>query len=255
MSATQETQRYLKTFEVIPYIREYDESHITADGKFLEIDLAGQKFPLELRNVGGEENPIYIAWLDTHPDHKGVPVGLSHASAVERADLILEMVRKGQEVTTIVTPDSSKSLPSIKETVDIVSHALGKHINYIILPGGREENEVAIESAIAPIAYRNVTSGDADKFLGISATDLAILLRDNRYGKGILTIDDVYTTGGTDIAVQKILNTILRLPDTVRHPLVVLARESEYFGKYPHPAPDHVFSIIHLPEFTHGFHN
>jgi len=254
MSAVQETAKNLRSYDVVPFIREYNERHITKDGKFLEIELAGQKFPLELRNVGSTEHPIHIAWLDTHPDHDGVPVGLPHAAAVERAELIVTMVRKHhQEVTTIVTPTSSKSIPSIRETATIVSDTLGRTMNFIILPGGREENNVAQESAIAPVSYRNVTSPNSDKYLGITAADLAMLLQHNPHGRGILQIDDVYTSGGTDFAVQNILNTVLHLPETYRHPLVVLARESEYYGAYPHKAPDHVFPVIHLPEFTHGF--
>jgi len=235
-------------------IYEYNETHITKDGKYLEIELAGQKFPLELKNVGSVENSVYIAWLDTHPDHPDVPPGLPHAAAVERANLILEMVQRGQEVTTIVTPNSSKSIPSIQEAVAIVSRALGKHINFIILPGGKNEDEVSKQSAIAPVMYHNVTSPDA-KFLGITQSDIDILLENNLHGKGLLTIDDVYTSGKTDEAVQEILNRVLHLPDDYRHPLVCIARESEYVDGYPHKAPDHVFATMHLPEFTHGFHN
>lgn len=246
----------MNALDISHSIRTYTAADISDDKKSLQITLDKQLFLLPLVNVGNEEKPTYIAWLDTHPDHADVPEGISHAAAVERADLILEMERKhGQDVTTIVTPDSSKSIPSIQETVDIVSHSLKKHINFIILPGGKNENEVAKQSAIAPVAYRNITSANTDKFLGITGADIEIILQHNHQGKGILEIDDVYTTGGTDNAVQKILNTILHLPDTARHPLIVLARESEYDETYPYKVPDHVFANMNLPEFTHGFHN
>lgn len=252
MTAIQETRQYIKTCDVFSYIPVYDENFITKDGKFLEIELASQKFPLELRNVGSVEHPAIIAWMDTHPEHEGVPIGLAHATAVERADVIVKMVRDcHQDITTIITPNSSKSIPSIEETVAIASQKLGRAFDFIVLPGGKDEDAVSRESAIAPVAYRNVTSPNENKYLGVTAKDLNTLLQAHTQGKGIVQIDDVYTSGGTDNAVQKILNIIFHLPDTTRHPLIVVARESPCDEHYPHKVPDHVFPVIYLPEFVH----
>lgn len=254
MSAIQERPRNIIASDFLPHIATYSEHHISPDGKFLHITLNQQTFPLPLVNVGNTEHPAYIAWLDTHPDHEGVPLGLAHATAVERANILCKMVtEKNQHITTIVTPDSSKSIPSIQETVAIASDKLKRKFNFIILPGGKDENEVAKRSAIAPIAYRNVTSPDHDKFLGITASDLQTIIDCNLQGAGIVEIDDVYTSGGTDDAAQNVLNTILHLPSTFRHPLIVVARESQYDSGYPHKAPDHVLAVMHLPEFTNGF--
>jgi|GEM_PF-6359755 len=252
MTAMQEREINIRASDVLSYIPTYTENNISPDGKFLNIQLNNQNFPLELRNVGLEEHPAYIAWMDTHPDHQGVPIGLAHATAVERADVIVKMVRDyHQDITTIITPNSSKSIPSIEETVAIASQKLGRTFDFIVLPGGKDEDAVGKESVIAPIAYRNVTSPNENKYLGVTAKDLNTLLQAHTRGKGIVQLDDVYTSGGTDSAVQKILNIIFHLPDTTRHPLIVVARESPCDEHYPHKAPDHVFPVIYLPEFVH----
>ncbi len=252
MTALQEREPTLRVSDVLSYIPTYTENHISPDGKFLTIDLNNQHFPLALRNVGSEDQPVVIAWMDTHPEHDSVPIGLAHATAVERADVIVKMVRNyHQDITTIITPNSSKSIPSIEETVAIASEKLGRAFDFIVLPGGKDADAVERESAIAPVSYRNVTSPNENKYLGVTAKDLNTLLHAHARGKGIVQIDDVYTSGGTDSAVQKILNTIFHLPDMARHPLIVVARESSYDSNYPHKAPDHVFPVIHLPEFVH----
>lgn len=254
MSVIQEQTRTLKASDILPHVTTYSEHNISPDRKFLQIRLNNQTFSLPLVNVGGDEHPAYIAWLDTHPAHEGVPQGLAHATAVERANLICKMMTEYKyDFTTIVTPDSSKSIPSILETVEIASERLKRKFNFIVFPGGKDENEVSLRSAIAPVSYRNVTSLETNKYLGLKQTDLDTLLRENRQGKGILKIDDVYTSGGTDNATQSVLNTVFQLPDSFRNPLVVVARESTYDKGYPHKAPDHVLAVMHLPEFTNGF--
>jgi hypothetical protein len=239
----------------LPDVRVYGKEHITSDGKFLEIKLNDRLFPLILTNVGGNETPAYIAWLDTHPpdeNHKNVDPELPHASAVERARLIQQLDSAENPIKTVVTPASSKSIPSIKETVEIASVLLNKPLAFIVLPGGKDKSAIEKASCISPIAYRNVTSPENDKYIGISKEDRELLDTLNPHGEGIITVDDVYTTGGTDYGIQNVLNYVFNLPEDTRHPLVVLATESAFGEGYPKQAPSHVYSIIHLPEFIGG---
>lgn len=254
-----ESRSHLRSADFLPFVRTYGAEHITPDRKFLRIMLNNRSFDLKLTNVGGEQTPAYIAWLDTHPpdaQHPDVDPNLPHASAEERAHLIARMVSfYKRDITTIITPTSTKSIPSIEETVWIASHTLQKNLKLIILPGGKDEGKIAQDSVLPPVVYHNVTSPIDDKFIGIKSEDYEWVQGLDSTKDGILCIDDVYTTGGTDFGMQTVINRTLHLPEHTRHPLVVLATESPYGIQYPTKPPEHVFSVINLPEFVGGLPN
>jgi len=250
-----ERKMRMRLADFLPFVRQYGAEHITLDGKYLRIVLNNHPFDLKLKNAGGEA-PVYMAWLDTHPpdkNHPDVDPLLPHASAVERARLIKKIDSFYKlDIKTIITPASLKSIPAIEETVEIASEMLDKPLALIILPGGKVKEKVKRVSIIPPISYHNVTSPVDDKFLGISRDGYELLRELNPMGKGILMVDDVYTTGGTDDGMQRVINEVLHLPQDTRHPLVVVATESAYGEKYPEQPPEHVFSLIHIPEFIGG---
>ena len=251
-----ECRTHLRSADFLPFVRAYGAEHITPDRNFLRIVLNNQPFDLKLTNVGGEDTPAYIAWLDTHPrdiNHPDVDPNLPHASAEERAQLIVKMKSFYDcDLTTIITPASSKSIPSIEETVRIASDMLHTHLELIILPGGKDKEQVAGESILPLVVYHNVTSPVEDKYIGITHDGYELLRKLNPKGDGMLMVDDVYTTGGTDDGMQTVINRVLHLPEHTRQPLVVVATESVYGLNYPKKPPEHVFSLIHLPEFIGG---
>lgn len=253
MTVMQETEQYIRASDLLPYIPTYTENNITPDGKFLNIELNNQSFPLELRNVGNTEHPAYIAWMDTHPDHPHVPVGLPHAAAVERAQLLVKMANYyRKDVRAIVTASSTKSIPSIQEAVQIASKLMGHEVHLVILLGGSEKDkdELAKRSALPLVSYTNITSQGKEKYVGITKDNLDLLRKLHIEGKEIWEMDDIHTTGGTTGGVQKTVDEALGLPITFRRPLIVVARESPYDDLYPHKAPDNVFALRHLPEFV-----
>ena len=253
MTASHETETSIRASDVLPYIPTYTEHDISPDGKFFTIELNNQKFPLELRNVGTMENPAYIAWMDTHPDHESVPIGLPHAAAVERAHLLVKMSNHYQkEVGAIVTASSTKSIPSIQEAVEIASKLMGHELHLIILLGGTEKNkdEIAKLSALPLVSYTNITSQGKEKYVGITKDNLDLLRKIHAAGKEIWEMDDICTTGGTSGGVQETVDNALGLPILTRRPLIVVARESPYDALYPHKAPNHVFALRHMPEFV-----
>jgi len=253
MTARQETETNIRASDMLPYIPTYTEHNISPDGKFLHIELNNQTFPLELRNVGSQEHPAIIAWMDTHPDHDFVPIGLPHAAAVERAQLLVRMSHQYQkDVRAIVTASSTKSIPSIQEAVTIASKLLGHELHLIILLGGTDKNkdELAKRSALPLVSYINITSQGKEKYVGITKENLDLLRKIHAAGKEIWEMDDIFTTGETSGGVQKTIDIALGLPILTRRPLIVVARESPYDALYPHKAPDHVFALRHLPEFV-----
>lgn len=253
MTAQAELKSTIYSREALPLVRTYSPADITPDGKFLEIALNGIVFPLELRDVGNEQQPVVIAWLDTHPDHVGVDPKIPPAAAYERAHLIKLLDEQDtRPITTIVTPYSHKSIPSIEQTVEIASDILHRDLSLVILPGDKDYAKAQEQSDIPVVAYQNVTSGGENKFLGITKDGIQILEATAAAGNRIIEIDDVFTTGGTDGAVQDVINQICGFPSDTKQPLIVVAREAAYGPGYPPATPNHVFPLINLPEFVGG---
>jgi len=240
--------------EQLPRVRVYGPESVSPDKKFLTISLSNILFKVELRNVGTRDKPIYIAWLDTHPpdedSHKGVDPLLPDAAARQRASLIKMLYLANRlNPKIVVTPDSVKSIPSIRETVKFASLLLGRELPLIILPRAKDRESLARLSPEICVPYLNVTSPTVPKYLGITPEDTYLLKTSCPDGEGIMMLDDVYTTGGTYEGGIGVTKEALGLTVMPTVPLVVVATESVYDKNYPGKIPPHVYPIIHLPEF------
>jgi uracil phosphoribosyltransferase len=208
----------------------------------LVITFNNREFLLSIVNVGTPDSPVHIAWLDTN--HHVNPI-LAEEAASELAATIVRF-----DAAVVVTPNSSKSAWMVDRATQRASETLSRHIALVTLLGATERQNLIHQDLISFVSYRNVTSPDRDKFMGITTDDVEILNTFKRSKRNILIVDDVYTTGGTINAAQRLLHDSLLLPEENTLPVAVLAAESHFGPDYPVTPPSFVHPLIHIPEFV-----
>lgn len=207
----------------------HTEKDVKKDGDdySLEIVLDGQSFQLPIINVGGENQPEYIAILDPREP------GIAEAGSNVLADMLQQL-----GVGLIITAPSSKS----EEMIQSANEKAGIKKEPIIVTGGtNEEKQILTEDEVVEIASpmgekhwieecRPITLGEdaPPKFFAINEADAKKIINVIQSGHKIAVVDDVYSSGATTEAIYKLINRALqaagvKTPDV---PIVVVAREA-----------------------------
>lgn len=210
----------------------------------LVVTFNNREFLLPIVNVGTPDSPVHIAWLDTN--HQINPL-LAEEAASELAATIVRF-----DAAVVVTPNSSKSAWMVDRATQQASDTMRRHISLVTLLGAKEKQNLMHHDLISFVSYRNVTSPDRDKFMGITSEDVGILYTFKRHERNILIVDDVYSTGGTIHAAQRLLRDTLLLQEEHALPTVVLAAESHFGPDYPVIPPSFIHPLIHIPVFVGG---
>jgi hypothetical protein len=192
---------------------------------YLEIILGQMVLELALKNVGSDEEPIWIAWFDPREEE----VGEAGSNA------LVEMLGKLDNVALALTPFSSKSMPMIKAACDEVKLPL---LNLI---GSRSFEDLKTQTDVDDriYAYNPITSPDKPKYLAFGVQTEKHIRSAIRAGEKIVIIDDVYSSGATVKAILGGLQDILEdeyNPDLIE--VVTVAREGVLHNGDPVPSVD-----------------
>ena len=230
-------KREIPTFG-IERIGEYNGRHR------LNITLAktGFKLPLVHLNFPNVEEAA-IGWFDPNPN---VNPQIDEAATITMTDMLKRIKPK-----VVVMTNSTKSEHFIKEAVK----KLPKGTRLIILPSGSEEEkgrEIEESSAGELLTYTPVTG--TKKVMGYpkkadGQVDYLTLEELKKFcpdGKGLVIVDDVYTTGET----VKAMETVLGLGEEAKHEIAVIAIEKQYDGQYREKKlPKNIHAAFNLTEF------
>ena len=224
------------------------ESIKEIDGKYrLHVELATTGFflPLVHLNFPGVDEAA-IGWFDPNPEKNPQ---IDEAATTMMAEMLKKMRPK-----VVVMTNSTKSENFIQEAVK----KLPKGTRLIILPSGSEaekRDDVTDRSSGQLIEYTPVTGtkklmGYPKKVEGqVDYLTLEELQKLCPHGKGLVIADDVYTTGETIRAMEKILG----LKEEDKHQVAVIAIEKQYDaqdGKYrDKKIPKNVHAVFNLTEF------
>lgn len=211
----------------------------------LNITLAktGFKLPLVHLNFKDVEEAA-IGWFDPNPF---VNPQIDEAATITMTDMLKRIKPK-----VVVMTNSSKSENFIKEAVK----KLPKGTRLIILPSGsekvdgREEIQGRSEGELhsyTPVTGTKKVMGYPKKADGqvdyLTLEELKKLCPD---GKGLVIVDDVYTTGET----VKAMETVLGLGEEAKHEIAVIAIEKQYDGQYREKKlPKNIRAAFNLTEF------
>lgn len=219
------------------------------DGKYrLRIHLAETDFflPLVHLNFPGVEEAA-IGWFDPNPE--------KNPQIDEAATIAMGMMLKKMKPTVAVMTNSTKSEHFISQAVGQFSPTT----HLIVLPSGSEEicrQNIIDRSVGTPTRYTPVTG--TPKIMGypspqdgqldyMSLTQLQTICPN---GKGLVILDDVYTTGST----TKAMESVLGLQKHGKHHVIVVAVERQYDGS-THlyrgtDLPKNIHAAFYLSEFT-----
>lgn len=218
------------------------------NGKYrLQIQLATTPFSLPLvhLNFPGVEEAA-IGWFDPNPQ--------KNPQIDEAATLTMETMLKKIKPKFVVMTNSTKSEHFIREAVK----KLPPDTRLIVLPSGSEEmckDDIEGRSVGTLTRYTPVTG--TPKLMGYpkqteGQTDYVTLEQLKKMcpnGKGLVIVDDVYTTGATSVAMESVLG----LGEGDKHQLAVIAIERQYDGTNgtyrPKHVPKNVHAAFNLTEF------
>ncbi|MDH5532811.1 MAG: hypothetical protein OEX81_00090 [Candidatus Pacebacteria bacterium] len=182
------------------------------DQPYLEIILGQMVLELALKNVGSDEEPVWIAWFDPREEE----VKNAGTSA------LIEMLGKLDNVALAITPFSSKSMPMITEACDEVELPL------LDLLGSRDFDEIKAQTHLEDriYVYNPITSPDKPKYMAFGRQIEKHIKSAIKAGEKIVIIDNVYSTGATIKAILGGLKDILgRSYDPNLIEVVTVARE------------------------------
>lgn len=150
---------------------------------FLEITLGQIVLELALKNVGSEEEPVWIAWFDPRVEE----VRNAGVSA------LVEMLSKIDDVVLALTPFSFKSGPMINDAC--------KELNLPILTLQGSHDLEELKSQVGGdekiYGYHPITSQNKPKYLAFGKEVRNYIASIIKLGKKIVIVDDVYSSGNT----------------------------------------------------------
>ncbi len=213
----------------------------------LRINLAKTDFYLPLVRLPiPPPNDAAIGWFDPNPEVNPL---IDKAATETMTKLLQKMKPK-----VVVMTNSSKSENFIKEAVKEIKKKSPK-TKIILMSSGDKKADVTSRSETDLVSYTPVTG--TNKFMGY-ATEAAAKISGVDYmsfddlkklcpdGKGLVLVDDVYTTGETMRAMEKVLG----LTEKSKHRSAVIAVEQKFDGKYlPMTLPKNLKAAIRITEF------
>jgi hypothetical protein len=214
------------------------------DGKYrLHIKLGETGFQLPLVHLDiPYPNEAALGWFDPSPEKNPQ---IDEASTEAMFGMLKKMKPK-----VVVMTNSIKSEHFIKEAVK----KLPPGTKLILLPSGNDENEVKNRSLKDASLTDYVPVTHTQKWMGypkekegqvdyISLEELKKLCPN---GKGLVIADDVYTTGATSRAMEKVLG----LNGKSKHKIAVIAIEKRFNGEYEKKIlPRNITGAFYLAEF------
>lgn len=208
----------------------------------LNVELASTKFALPLvhLNIPQINVDAAIGWFNPDPN---VNPQIDEASTILMGDMLQSLDAKA-----VIMTNSSKS----EHLIQMAMKNLPPNTPLIILPSGKEETDGAViqgRSTGELVSYVPVTG--TPKVMGYPKD--AITLEELRKlcpnGKGLVIVDDVYTTGETVRTMEKVLG----LKEVNEHHVAVIAIEKQFdgeTGKYiENPLPSNLHAALCLTEF------
>lgn len=218
------------------------ESIAEVEGKYrlhIRLSKTGFLLPLVHLNIPYPDEAA-IGWFDPNPE--------KNPQIAEAAGETMGNMLKNINPKVIVMTNSTKSEYFIRKAVK----NLHKGTRLILLPSGVDEEEVNYRSSSGTRDYIPVTG--TKKWMGypkkeesrqdyLSLEELKKLCPN---GNGLVIVDDVYTTGATVKAMEE----ILKIKETDKHKVVVIAIEKKFNGRYENSiAPKNVQAAFFLSEF------
>ncbi len=208
---------------------------------WLQVHIAAETFRLPVVNVGTQESPLAIAFLDSNPK-KNARLAKSVADH-------MSLLIAAQAPTLVVMPGSKKSEPVIRDATRGAADflQLQNDIPLIRLPTDRQYDAVRHQVGVGGVVfeYHPVTlKPDEHKYIGVSSTDLQSIQSLCPNGDGLLLVDDVGTTMATIRASEKVLS----LGNSAVHHVGVFAREAIADTSYPPMLGPRLHTAIFLPE-------
>ncbi|NCN87433.1 MAG: hypothetical protein GW941_00905 [Candidatus Pacebacteria bacterium] len=178
-----------------PKIYRAEDIKYHGDEPYLEIILGQMVIQLLLKNVGSNQEPIWIAWFD--PLEEKIKMAGSQA--------LVEILDKLTNVSLAITPFSSKSIPMIVKACEKIELPL------LDLVGSTDFDHIKAQTCQEDLiyAYFPITSQDKAKYLAFGEETVKHIQRVIRSGQGIVIIDDVYSSGATIKAILDGLKDIL----------------------------------------------
>ena len=133
------------------------------------------------------------------------------------------------------------------EAVRTANSKTQKHIECIVLLGGKEEESVQEGLADHRVHYFPITTPEG-KWTGITAGDKKRLLVCAPDPEQVLILDDVYSRGGTIRGVFTLINGIYERPDDSEFSVNVIAVEQPVHDLNPKNIPPYIRAVMIIPE-------
>ncbi len=212
------------------------------DGKYrLHIKLAKTGFLLPLVHLNiPYPDEAAIGWFDPNPE--------KNPQIAEAAGETMGNMLKNIKPKVVIMTNSTKSEYFILKAVK----KLPKRTRLILLPSGYDKKDVDNRSSSRTKGYIPVTG--TKKWMGYPKKEetqqdylsLEELKKLCPGGKGLVIVDDVYTTGATVKAMEE----ILEIKENNKHKVVVIAIEKKFNGHYENNiVPKNVQAAFFLSEF------
>jgi len=170
---------------------------------------------LALKNVGNDEEPIWIAWFEPREEE----IRQAGTSALKE---MIGKIDNADNIALAITPFSLKSGPMITDACDDLGLPL------LTLQGSKDLDELKqqVDDDEAIYSYYPVTSPDKPKHMAFGKQNRTHILAAVKRGEGIVIVDDVYSTGNTVKAILEGLKAILgELYESAQIDVVTVARE------------------------------
>lgn len=208
--------------EHTPKVYRPEDIKYREDQPYLEIILGKMVLELLLKNVGSDEEPVWIAWFDPREEE----------TKTAGTSALVEMLNKLDKVALAITPFSSKSIPMIRQA------CIDTELPLFDLIGSRDFTEISelTDRDYRIYAYNPITSPEKPKYLAFAHKVEKHILTAVKRGEKIVIIDDVYSSGATVRAILDGLKDILGdLYDPSMIEVVTVAREGVLQNGEPVP--------------------